>query len=168
VDRHFNSAQGAYVYDAYPNGTAFGSFTNYGGAGTWYWEYSIPMKSSIAESFNLSVNGGIGFEMIFQEYALLNYGTQVTGGLSYWPIHYSTGEPSGAKPSANGWATIVRSNAGLQIPPTTPPTPWYISTWTFVGIAVGLGAVLTSVLVFTRRRKQHSNPKLLAPETSKS
>ena len=154
VDLHYNSNQGSYVYDTSPNGTGTGSFSNYGGPGTWYWEFSIPMKSSSPESFNLPVNGTIGFEIIYQEYQLLNYGTQVIGGFSYWPAPYTTAGPSGPKPSANGWANLVRSNSGLQTPPTTPTTPWYLNTWTFVGIALGIGAVLSSTIVFARRKRR--------------
>jgi len=167
ADRHYNTTLGKYYPDQYPNGTGAGSFTNYGGPGTWYWEFSLPMTSSSPESFNLPVNGTVGFEIIFGEANLLNFATQITTGFSCWPAS-CTGEPSGTNPSANGWANLVRSNSGLQIPPpTTPTTPWYLSTWTFVGIAVGLGA-LTAVLFLTRRGKRHSNLKLLVPETSKS
>jgi hypothetical protein len=155
VDWHYNTTLGKYYPDQYPNGTGAGSFTNYGGPGTWYWEFSIPMTSNSPESFNLPVNGTIGFEIIFEEYDLLNSATQITTGFSYWPTPYTTGLPNGTNPSANGWANLVRSNSGLQIPPTTPPTtPWHLNTWTFVGIALGIGAVVGSIVVARHKRRQ--------------
>jgi hypothetical protein len=157
ADRHYNTSLGKYYPAQSPSGTGAGSFTNYGGPGTWYWEFSLPMSSTSPESFNLPVNGTMGFEVIFAEYYFLNFAAQIITGFSCWPAP-CTGEPSGTNPSANGWANLVRSNSGLQPQPTAPPTPWYLSTWTFVGLALGVGAILSAVLIFARHKKHQSVP----------
>ena len=165
LDMHFDTSQGTYVQDGNPNGTAVGTFTNYGGPGTWYWEFSIPMKSSILESFNLPVNGTIGFEIIYAEYQLLNRAYNIITGFSYWPTPYTTAQPNGTKPSANGWANIARSASRLPPPPNSPSTPWYLNTWTFIGTAAGLGTALASMLLVSRRRKHKVRPTMM-PATS--
>ena len=118
-DLHYSTTLGQYVPDTSPNGTAAGSFSNYGGSGTWAWEFSIPMASSNQESFNLGVENTIGFDMIYTETHSLNNGAQIVHDYSYWPQEYTTGGPTGAKPSAQGWADLSRSSSPLA--DTTPP-----------------------------------------------
>jgi hypothetical protein len=118
-DQHYDTSQGKYVPDASPNGTAAGSFSNYGGAGTWTWEFSIPMTSSNAESFNLTVEDTIGFDIMFTETHSLNNGAQIINDYSYWPMEYATAGPTGTNPPANEWASISRSSS--PITNTTPP-----------------------------------------------
>lgn len=119
-DLHYDNTQGKYVPDTAPNGTAAGSFTNYGGSGTWTWEFSIPMSSSNPESFNLGPENTIGFDVIYSETHSLNNGAQIVNDYAYWPQEYKTGGgPTGPKPSAQGWADLVRWNS--PAPDTTPP-----------------------------------------------
>lgn len=118
-DLHYSTTLGQYVPDTSPNGTAAGSFSNYGGSGTWTWEFSIPMTSSNQESFNLGVENTIGFDMIYSETHSLNNGAQIIHDYSYWPQEYTTGGPTGANPSAQGWADLSRSSSPLA--DTTPP-----------------------------------------------
>ena len=118
-DLHYSTAMGQYVPDTSPNGTAAGSFSNYGGSGTWTWEFSIPMTSSNQESFNLGVENTIGFDMIYTETHSLNNGAQIIHDYSFWPQEYTTGGPTGSNPSAQGWADLSRSSSPLA--DTTPP-----------------------------------------------
>lgn len=118
-DLHYSTSLGQYVPDTSPNGTAAGSFSNYGGSGTWTWEFSIPMASSNQESFNLGVENTIGFDMIYAETHSLNNGAQIVHDYSYWPQEYTTGGPTGTNPSAQGWADLSRSSS--PIADTTPP-----------------------------------------------
>lgn len=118
-DQHYDSSLGHYVPDTSPNGTAAGSFTNYGGSGTWTWEFSIPMSSSNQESFNLTVESTVGFNIMFTETHSLNNGATIINDYSYWPMSYPNGGPSGNKPLANEWASLTRSSS--TVADTTPP-----------------------------------------------
>jgi hypothetical protein len=118
-DEHYNTTLGRYVPDQSPNGTAAGSFSNYGGSGTWTWEFSIPMASSNAESFNLTVEDTIGFDIMFTETHNLNNGAQIINDYSYWPMEYTTAGPTGQSPTADEWASLTRSSS--PITNTTPP-----------------------------------------------
>lgn len=118
-DQHYDSSLGHYVPDSSPNGTAAGSFTNYGGSGAWTWEFSIPMSSSNQESFNLTVESTVGFNIMFTETHSLNNGATIINDYSYWPMPYPNGGPTGGKPSANEWASLTRSSS--TVADTTPP-----------------------------------------------
>ncbi len=120
-DFYYDSGQGRYASDAYINGTGAAYFSNPGGPGQFGWEFSIPMTSSLPDDFNLPVDASIGFEMIYSEHHFVGLNS-VSSGWAYWEVSYSNGLPTGSSPSADGWASIVRTNTPGPISDYTPPT----------------------------------------------
>ena len=76
------------------------------------------MTSSNGESFNLTVEDTIGFDIMFTETHSLNSGATIINDYGYWPMSYSTAGSTGQSLAEDEWASLTRSSS--PVADTTP------------------------------------------------